>query len=79
MPFRRTLKLFKAGKLRGLALTGDKRVTEMPDVPTFTESGLPTYNRHGGTEGHCGIDRRALAEGPLPDSARARVAAAVDR
>ncbi len=39
------LENLKAGKLRALALTGDKRATAMPDVPTFTESGLPAYDR----------------------------------
>jgi tripartite-type tricarboxylate transporter receptor subunit TctC len=30
-----------AGKLRALAVTGDRRVPAAPDVPTFRESGLP--------------------------------------
>lgn len=30
-----------AGKLRALAVTGEKRVSAAPDVPTFKESGLP--------------------------------------
>jgi tripartite-type tricarboxylate transporter receptor subunit TctC len=30
----------KDGKVRAVALTGDKRDPSMPDVPTFTESGL---------------------------------------
>src|SRR3954463_7423316 len=31
----------RAGKLRALAVTSDKRVPELPDVPTFKESGIP--------------------------------------
>lgn len=33
----------KAGKLRGLAVTGDQRVPTLPDVPTYAEAGLPEY------------------------------------
>lgn len=32
------------GKLRALAVTGDKRSASAPDVPTVSESGLPGYN-----------------------------------
>lgn len=31
----------KAGKLRALAVTSDKRMPELPDVPTVKESGIP--------------------------------------
>lgn len=31
----------KSGKLRVLAVTGDKRHADFPDVPTFTEAGVP--------------------------------------
>lgn len=31
----------KAGKLRAVAVTSDKRVSELPDVPTVKESGIP--------------------------------------
>lgn len=34
----------KAGKLRALAVTSDKRVSTLPDVPTLAESGLPGFN-----------------------------------
>lgn len=32
-----------AGKLKGLAITGDERIASIPDVPTYTEAGLPSY------------------------------------
>jgi len=34
----------KAGALRALAITTDKRSAVMPDLPTLAESGLPGYN-----------------------------------
>jgi tripartite-type tricarboxylate transporter receptor subunit TctC len=33
----------KAGKLRGLAVTGAKRLPSLPDLPTIAESGFPGY------------------------------------
>ncbi|MGZ5093682.1 MAG: Bug family tripartite tricarboxylate transporter substrate binding protein [Burkholderiales bacterium] len=33
--------IVRAGKLRGVAVTGEKRLETLPDVLTFTESGLP--------------------------------------
>ena len=33
----------KAGKIRGLAVTGAKRTPALPDVPTIAESGYPGY------------------------------------
>ena len=34
----------KAGKLKAIAVTSDKRSPALPDVPTAAESGLPGYN-----------------------------------
>ncbi len=38
------LSLVKGGKLRALAVTGDKRLQVLPDTPTLQESGLPDIN-----------------------------------
>jgi tripartite-type tricarboxylate transporter receptor subunit TctC len=31
----------KGGRLRAIAITGESRITALPEVPTFTEAGLP--------------------------------------
>ena len=38
-----TLQLIQNGKLRALAVTTEKRLDELPDVPTFDESGLKGF------------------------------------
>jgi tripartite-type tricarboxylate transporter receptor subunit TctC len=35
--------LIQSGKLRALAVTGDRRLPQLPDVPTFGEAGLPGF------------------------------------
>jgi tripartite-type tricarboxylate transporter receptor subunit TctC len=34
----------QAGKLKGLAVTGDARLPPIPQVPTFREAGLPAFD-----------------------------------
>ncbi|MCX7366210.1 MAG: tripartite tricarboxylate transporter substrate binding protein [Alphaproteobacteria bacterium] len=46
----------KGGKMRAIAATSDKRMPELPDVPTFKESGVPglenfTYSTYTGLFG----------------------------
>ncbi len=36
--------LIQAGRIRGLAVTGSKRLPSLPDVPTFAELGYPQVN-----------------------------------
>jgi tripartite-type tricarboxylate transporter receptor subunit TctC len=38
-----TLAHIKAGRLRALATGGGKRVPSLPDLPTFSEAGMPTF------------------------------------
>ncbi|VTU45611.1 Argininosuccinate lyase (plasmid) [Variovorax sp. SRS16] len=46
-PIASGLPLVKAGKLRGLAVTGAQRSPLLPDVPTVAESGLPGFEVTG--------------------------------
>ena len=39
----------KAGRLRAIAVTSDKRSAAMPDLPTVSEAGLPGFNVEGWT------------------------------
>jgi tripartite-type tricarboxylate transporter receptor subunit TctC len=52
----------KAGKIRALAVTGSKRVPELPDLPTVAESGLPGFDVAAwwGVLGPAGIPRQVV-------------------
>lgn len=39
--------LVRAGRLRALAVTGSRRMTALPQVPTMMESGVPNYDLTG--------------------------------
>jgi len=56
--------LIQAGKLRGVAVTGDKRMSQLPDVPTFAEAGLPEFNYDAwfGILGPAGIPRAIVTK-----------------
>ena len=43
-PLPSSINHLKAGRLRAIAITSPKRVSQLPDVPTIAESGLPNYD-----------------------------------
>ena len=42
-----TIQHVKNGRLKAIAISGDKRLPALPQVPTFTESGLPGFDVMG--------------------------------
>jgi tripartite-type tricarboxylate transporter receptor subunit TctC len=55
--------LIKAGKLRALAITGKTRSASFPDLPTFAEAGLPSFDVTGawGLIAPAGVPDRTVA------------------
>jgi tripartite-type tricarboxylate transporter receptor subunit TctC len=50
----------KAGRVRALAVTGEKRALSLPEVPTLIEAGVPGYevNAWSGIITTAGVPRR---------------------
>jgi tripartite-type tricarboxylate transporter receptor subunit TctC len=65
----------KAGRLKGLAVTGDARIAPLPNMPTFAEAGLPGYDMHTWT----GILAPAGTPKPIVDKLSAEVRAILAR
>jgi len=63
--------LLKSGKLRGLAVSGEKRDPEFPDVPTIKESGYPDYVNYSWTSFY--------VRSETPDEVTAKLADAVQK
>jgi tripartite-type tricarboxylate transporter receptor subunit TctC len=64
---------FRAGKLRALGTTGDKRVPSLPDTPTLAEQGLKTYP----TYSWWGVYAPAGTPAPIVERMTAELAKAV--
>ena len=58
------LELTRAGKLKALAVTGDRRLPELPDVPTMAEAGFKGV----GTSGWQGLFAPALTRPSVKES-----------
>jgi tripartite-type tricarboxylate transporter receptor subunit TctC len=65
--------LIQGGKLRALAVTGNKRMPQLPDVPTFAEAGLPEFTY----DAWFGILVPAGTPKPIVDKISKDIAAAV--
>lgn len=63
--------LIKAGKLRALAVTAEKRLPEFPNLPTVMESGYPEYKHYTWTS--------FFVRSETPDNVTARLADAMQK
>jgi len=65
----------KGGKLRALAVTGDKRSSAMPDVPTLAEQGFPGFS----AVAWWGVFAPAGTPKPIIDKLNAELAKAINQ
>ena len=65
--------LIQSGRMRALAGTGTKRLSQLPDVPTFAEAGLPEF----AYDAWFGIFAPAATPKPIIDKVSADVAEAL--
>lgn len=63
--------LLKSGKLRALAVSGEKRNQDFPDVPTIKESGYPEYVNYSWTSFY--------VRSGIPDDVTAKLADALQK
>ncbi len=62
------LPLIRSGKLRPLAVTGEQRMPELPDVPTVRESGYPDYLQYSWASLYVRIDTPSAVHMKLVDA-----------
>jgi len=66
-----TIPHIRSGKIKAIAVTGDRRLSALPEVPTYAEAGLPGY----GIAGWMGIVAPAGTPKPITDKISNEVAA----
>ncbi len=71
----------RSGRLRGLAVTGPKRINAFPDLPTVAESGVPGYEvtTWGGIIGPVGMPRAIVDKLSLEVQKAAKSKLVIDR
>ena len=71
----------RSGRLRGLAVTGPKRINAFPDLPTVAESGVPGYEvtTWGGIIGPVGMPRAIIDKLSLEVQKAAKSKLVIDR
>ena len=63
-PMPSSISMIKAGRLKAIAITSPKRASQMPEVPTIAEAGLPNYEFQGwyGLLAPAGVPQPILAK-----------------